>query len=260
MSTAARQIRPSADLAAFVDAFWSHDAGGSADAGTSTRVDPDGCMDLVFRISRAGRSIQSELFIAGAMDRAQLVPIRPGDSFVGVRFRSGMSRIAIDADPIDLRGRDTRAASVGAHFARLEDRLRSADGDRAWLALLAAEARIWAADADRRAPHHGLRAAIDKLSSGQQQRSIAQMAGDLGVSVRTLHREVTAWTGLPPTTLSRIGRLQRSMALIRTHPMASLTAVAHEAGYADHAHMTRAFRTLTGVPPSRLDHDRGQAI
>ena len=80
---------------------------------------------------------------------------------------------------------------------------------------------------------------------------MAAVARAVGVTTRTLHREMLAWTGLPPKLLARIFRLQAALGRLRRHrhdgPLAILAA---EAGYADQAHMAREFRDLAGAPPS----------
>ncbi|MFY0580104.1 helix-turn-helix domain-containing protein [Cystobacter fuscus] len=51
-------------------------------------------------------------------------------------------------------------------------------------------------------------------------------------------------------TYARIARLQHAYGLLRASAGGSLSDVAYRCGYADHAHMTREFRELTGRPPS----------
>lgn len=68
-------------------------------------------------------------------------------------------------------------------------------------------------------------------------------------SSRTLRRDVAAVAGLPLRTLAGILRFQRAMALLDAGA-ASLTEVALAAGYADQAHMTRAFRRFGGFTPA----------
>ena len=79
--------------------------------------------------------------------------------------------------------------------------------------------------------------------------NVQDMARHLGCHSRTLQRELKA-SGVTAETLKRACMLSRATALLST--TMTLTDIAHEAGYADHAHMTRAFVTSCGLPPSIL--------
>ncbi|MBC7619966.1 MAG: helix-turn-helix domain-containing protein [Candidatus Saccharibacteria bacterium] len=79
--------------------------------------------------------------------------------------------------------------------------------------------------------------------------NVQDMARHLGCHSRTLQREFKA-CGVSAETLKRACMLSQATALLSTTK--TLTAIAHEAGYADHAHMTRAFVTSCGLPPSIL--------
>ena len=78
---------------------------------------------------------------------------------------------------------------------------------------------------------------------------VQDVARHLGCHSRTLQREFKA-SGLTAETLKRACMLSRATALLST--AMTLTDIAHEAGYADHAHMTRAFVTSCALPPSIL--------
>ena len=128
MSTSVRQFRPEASLAHCVDAFWLNPSDPRG-IDKPVRVDPDGCIDLIF-LAREGRNglVAGKLFLNGGNllnggnRRAQTVTVAPNESFVGVRFRPGMSRTVLAADPADIVG-DIHAAAFSRDFASLEERL-----------------------------------------------------------------------------------------------------------------------------------------
>lgn len=76
---------------------------------------------------------------------------------------------------------------------------------------------------------------------------IAQLAAQLGCHQRTLERRLRK-AGLTAEMLRQADRLLRATARLRSD--ASLTDIAVETGFSDHAHMTRAFKTSCGMPPS----------
>ncbi len=69
----------------------------------------------------------------------------------------------------------------------------------------------------------------------------------LGYSRRHLATLVRAECGLAPQQLHRIGRFERSRALVGRRPLAEVAA---RCGYADHAHLTREWVALAGCPPT----------
>jgi AraC-like DNA-binding protein len=252
MSALAREFRPEPDLERIVDAFWVHDAGLAA-PGSTVRVLPDGCADLVFRSRRRlsdGAPVEAELFVAGAAVRAQAVPVEPGVCFVGVRFRPGMSGLLVDADQRALAGRDTVAGEVSPALARLADRLGATGGvPGTALSVLREEVRRAAAAGGRSRPPRRVREALALLGGPARVDAVARA---VGVAPRTLHRDVVAWTGLAPKTLARVLRFRAALARLGSTPPGSLARVAQELGYADQAHMAREFREFAGMPPSGL--------
>ncbi|MCZ4514580.1 helix-turn-helix domain-containing protein, partial [Streptomyces sp. ActVer] len=83
---------------------------------------------------------------------------------------------------------------------------------------------------------------------------VADLAAELGVSERQLHRRVTAAIGYAPKTLARVARLRRLIGADKASTM-SLADQAIAAGYASQAHMTDELHRLTGVTPVRFLED-----
>ncbi|MET8993342.1 AraC family transcriptional regulator [Nonomuraea wenchangensis] len=85
-------------------------------------------------------------------------------------------------------------------------------------------------------------------------RSVSEVARDLGLSERQLHRRSLTAFGYAPKTLQRIVRFQRALRLARAG--IPLATVAAETGYADQAHLSHEVKRLSGVslrtlaPPS----------
>ena len=102
----------------------------------------------------------------------------------------------------------------------------------------------------RRAAPGRIQRALALLAGGGGEQ-VHRVAGALGLSERSLHRELVHWAGLPPKALARIFRMQAAMRHLRAGRM-RLPAIALEAGYADQPHMTRELRRLTGLTPSAL--------
>ncbi|HEX6011896.1 MAG TPA: helix-turn-helix domain-containing protein, partial [Geminicoccaceae bacterium] len=130
-------------------------------------------------------------------------------------------------------------------MARLEQRLAAADTPAARAERLETEVAALARQTDGPYPSRRVREALARLRGLAPGERVSAVARALGVTTRSLHREIAAWTGLPPKLLARIFRLQAALARVKREsgPLALLAA---ETGYADQAHMARDFRALAG--------------
>ncbi len=89
-----------------------------------------------------------------------------------------------------------------------------------------------------------------RLAVGDPDRSVAALAHEVGWSERTLQKRFRAEYGVTPGEVGRVRRFSRSAELV-ANPRLSLADAAARAGYADQAHMTRAWTRYAGLPPAR---------
>jgi AraC-like DNA-binding protein len=108
--------------------------------------------------------------------------------------------------------------------------------------VLAAAARLTVA----RPPDRAVQAAVVRLLSPGQR--VGELAADLGLSERQLHRRFLDAVGYGPKMLQRVLRLRRFLARADV----DLAAAAAQAGYSDQPHLTRECRQLTGLTPAQL--------
>ncbi|HWF36169.1 MAG TPA: DUF6597 domain-containing transcriptional factor [Solirubrobacteraceae bacterium] len=233
MVVAYREYRPPPGLEPAVACLWEHEPARDH----AQRIVPDTCVDLVWL---AGH----ELVIAGPDTAARTVALPARARSSGLRLRPGAAGSVLGIPASELRDREAPLALVwGEPARRLEEELAGADPARR-LALLAE------AVASRRAEPDGLvRAAASALARPRAQ--VADVASELGVSERQLHRRVLAAVGYGPKVLARVARLRRLIALA-DEPLA---ARAYAAGYASQAHMNDEVRRLTGTTPVRFLED-----
>jgi AraC-like DNA-binding protein len=233
-----QQTRPIEAFRALVDAYWINRPGA---AGAEERVLPDGCIDLIFR----GGANGGRLFASALVERPMPIAGASTGWFVGVRFRPAMARAVLDVDPAECRDRNVPARAIDTSFGALEEHLLDcASPDEAFAILKrAVDARL-AGREGTGAPMR-VREAIASLARGGE---VHRVARAVGISERSLHREVVRWSGLAPKTLARILRMQRCLAALRAGRV-PLAPLALRLGYADQAHMTRELKTLAGVTP-----------
>lgn len=83
--------------------------------------------------------------------------------------------------------------------------------------------------------------------------SVARAAQRIGLGLRSLQRLFRDHDLPPPGFWLQLARARRTAAALA--PQVPLSDLAADAGYADQAHMTRAFRRWFGVSPARLQRD-----
>ncbi|MEL1263162.1 helix-turn-helix domain-containing protein [Pseudoxanthomonas putridarboris] len=196
---------------------------------------PDACVDLLWDGAR--------LSIAGPDRRAQYAHLAPGSRLQGLRFAPtaaarwlGVPLHALADQRVELRDLGVR------HLARLADRMADREpGD----------AMAWLADRILGEGHRGdAMQAVHAQLSRAHPASIAQLAGELGITERTLLRRCDEAFGYGPKLLARILRLQRF--LQARHHRATLLEAALDAGYYDAAQLAGDTRQLTGLTPTQL--------
>ncbi len=236
-----------------VEAMWSFVRPPVSSDSLSLVILPDACLDLIFRLHRdaAGDVLEGSLLIAGPAEQSMVVEAPAGVSFVGARFRPGWGGAALGVDPKGLVAKVVDAAEVSPVFRRLLGDLISISASSLGMTthvLRAAAERMGATVGDCTPALAAVR--LMRVSGGRlPAREVATL---IDISPRTLRREMGRTVGLTPKAVSRVFRFRRSLQLRKADRSLSLAALAHEAGYADQAHMTREFRRLGGFSPTRF--------
>lgn len=240
-----REWNPGPGLADRVACFWTTGLGVDVVGNSPTveplkRVLPDGCMDIIWG--------PDGLQVAGPDTGAVLVPTRPDDAYVAVRFLPGGAGgiFGVPADaltdarlPLYELWEPSRDAGGFPKVGRPPNGL---DDLHMFKRMVAARLCSPGGSADPAAAV--LRRA---LATGQ---SVPDVAASVGFSVRTLRRRSAAAFGYGPKTLQRILRFQEALGQARAG--VELARVAHDCGYSDQAHLAGEVRRLAGVPLTRL--------
>lgn len=204
---------------------------------TATHVVPDACVDVIWH-RQTGR-----VFVAGPDTHAHRSSMSAGQ-LVGVRFRPGRAPAGLGVPSSALR--DERVGLdllwPGGRVRRLVDQLHTTRSALVAEQVLAAEVTSVLTEWDPAAP-----VLLELVARGER---VASAADALGWSERQLHRRSLAAFGYGPKVLQRVVRFDRAVRMARRG--AGLASVAHEAGYADQAHLAREVKALAGVPMTEL--------
>jgi len=217
------EAKPSADLAAYVDAYWWTDPSSSE---AMTRVIPDGCADVILDHGGA--------FVVGTMTRPLEAQTSPG--MFGIRFRPGRAALALRAPLTSLTDARVPLRDITRHFPAIDPQ-RIDNVEKSLRSLLAD------VEPDRRVD-----AAVGALVRSGGRATIERVAAEAGVSRQHLARAFAYHVGVSPKTFARVMRFRRALALARRGNQV-WADLAVELGYFDQSHLIAEFREFAGETP-----------
>lgn len=180
--------------------------------------------------------------------------VNPGDVLIHPPFDAHLDRFSnAGACILNL----TLPATAGMQMlGRIDDPdeiVRAVEHDWGAARVSASADALRRGGADGLAGRTGLAAAIGPdLPIGR----VGEWASEQGLSKEALSRGFGKVFGITPTAFRAEAKVQHALALMAQSAQ-SLMSIALAAGFADQAHMTRAVRTVTGVPPTRLRRSIG---
>jgi AraC-like DNA-binding protein len=137
---------------------------------------------------------------------------------------------------------------LGRSTADLERRIADLSDTRTRVAALAAFlADRWPAP-DATAPQ--LADLVEVIAGDRSITRVTQVADLAGLTVRSLQRLFADYVGAGPKWVIQRCRLQDAAARVAADDIVDWACLAEELGFADQAHLTRAFTATIGVPPA----------
>ena len=191
----------------------------------------------------------TEADVTGLVRRRYLRHLADRGYAVGARFRPACFRPFLGGPVSELTDRHRPISVVlGRDTAELE-RLVAAEPDPGLrVALLAGFLTEERPEED---PMAELLADVVAWVAGHREVTrVSQVSGHAGLTVRTLQRGFAAYVGAGPKWVIQRCRLQDAAARAATAEPVDWALLADELGFADQAHLTRAFTATIGVPPA----------
>ncbi len=185
----------------------------TAKAAVTSIIVPDGCRDLI-RVSTAGDICR--WFVSPLYDETCAITLSAGTAMTGFRLRPGA-------------GIDERKLLISLAEYTLENEAISERLDT-YVAL-----------------DNSVDEALYSLSSAA---TVARAAKQIGITQRTLQRLVLRGTGRSPVYWLMLARARTAARAL--NGSSSLADIAELSGYADQAHMSRAFKRWFNVSPAAL--------
>lgn len=229
---------PSADLAPFVEHFWT--AGWSLDVPTRRETLPHPSVFVLVEADRAEvagpttKRFTREFAGAGRVFAAKFKPggFRP---FTRLPVSAFSERVIALEDLFGARARGFagRVFSARSHeraFALFEDLLRGCEP--------VADATV-----------ERVAAIVRRIAQDREMRRIEQVAAEYGIGMRGLQRLFREYVGVSPKWVIQRYRLHELVERLNRAGQIDWAATALDLGYADQAHLIRDFRRLVGRTP-----------
>ena len=193
--------------------------------------------------------------ISGPILDAHRVRVDGAAGVLAVHLSAAASRGFVGGPMRAFAHRRTALADVlpAGQVHDIEARLRRCDDATGRSALAQAWVARWIEPAS---PLDGLEQAVRRLRGDGEVR-IAALAGELGLTERTLQRQFAHHCGVSPKQLALSVRLRRAVQLSRGP--ASWTQIAHLCGFSDQAHLVRSFVAVFGQSPGQFRALHGDA-
>jgi AraC-like DNA-binding protein len=248
---------PRPALRPFIGRLWASTSTAQA-ASTREHVLPTGQMHMVFRLAGPALRVYAD---AGDQHGSSIaVPVLGGAraSFyvkqvagpvvsVGVQLLPGAAQALFGVSAAELAGRHTPLQDLwGTRADSLLQQLSEESDPQRQLARL--ESLLAAHFQTEPLLHPGVAQALAACAHPGRIDELVRASRYSHRGFIALFRQAT---GMSPKRYARLMRFQAVLAALRQQPAASLSALAHGAGYSDQAHMTREFREFAGVTPSR---------
>jgi AraC-like DNA-binding protein len=195
--------------------------------------------------------------VIGPLTRATVQVLPPSTTVVGVRFWPGAASSFLGLPVDELLDLSVELGHLWrGNAVRLGELLAASPDPVSALEVLQ---RFLSSRQMRAAPPDTLvSAAVRRLMPGQST-DVGALSTELGISGSQLRRRFVTTVGVGPKALQRTLRFQGYLARAqaaarpgRRTPVAAVADLAAEAGYADHAHLTRECRRLSGLTPTDL--------
>jgi AraC-like DNA-binding protein len=255
-----REYHPPAVLRPFVESVWLHRSPDELPPGPAAmhRVLPDPSLSLAFYCRRGPGGIPSDprLVVIGPKTRPHIFAFVPRQEIAAVRVKLEWVAPLLGLVPCEHGDAEHDVPDAGPALARtLFQRLvDTRDGHQALSCL--ADLVAWRAG---RLPREGpamAAHALDLVRASLGRVTVEQVAGRMGVALRSLRRGVQRDAGISLKEYARITRLLRAVTVADGSDRPSWAAIAADSGFCDQSHLVRECRALAGLAPGQVYRER----
>jgi AraC-like DNA-binding protein len=226
----------------------------------SPTIVPDAYVEIVFNLGEAVtlagpafKGNQPARTVVGLLDAAIEMGYPPDVCTFGIRLHPARAAAVLGVPAREVVNAVRPLGQMSSalderlsHALEMHARIDAAEGREAIEAVLVEQFR-------RVPPTDDLMVrAVDQLLGAGVPIAVSEIAKELGVSPRHLHRRFVAEVGVSPKRLERLARFARAWRQAVMGPPITWADLALANGYADQAHLVREFRTFGARPPAHL--------
>jgi len=238
---------PSQPLSEFVDLFWYHDGFDLPDRRESHL--PTGTAELVISLNHDIPRNFCGAITCGPFSRPFAIETAQQLSLIGVNFKPGGAFPFFNLPAGELHNLHVPLDELWeARAAELRERLLAARTVEAKFHLL--ERFLLAQAASSPQIHPAVARALRQFRRATPGFSVAEIAGQVGLSQRHFIQLFRNHVGLTPKLFLRIQRFQRALQAAGARQRVDWADLALDCGYFDQAHFIHEFRTFSGLTPS----------
>ncbi len=247
---------PVPSLAPFLDCYWTLRAE-TPDKSLVRRVLPDICADIILNLNEPvqvwnGQSHQmksEKAYLVGTMTTFHDIRLQGEVNLVGIRFKPfGMSAllgIRLEGVANQIEELDGKTFSLDYGYCQSlgtnQGHQRALEKLNTWLLQ-----RIGGKD------NALVNTLIGTVLQAQGKISVRELALGFHTTERQLERKFGQLVGVSLKEVCNLVRFQHAYQLVRSRGERSLLDIAFQAGYYDHAHLTKHFKRYSGCLPSEL--------
>jgi AraC-like DNA-binding protein len=212
-------------------------------------VSLDKPVEMILDDEPGGQTVRMVSFVGGLQTWPAQIHHDGNERGIAIELTPLGAVVVLGVPAGELAGQVIELGDLLAGRSReLSERLLESDGWRARFEVL--DEILVRGLCERYAPDGAVVHAWNRLVRAGGEIDVKALAGDVGWSRRYLTERIRREVGLPPRQLNRVLRFERSRGLLSRPAYRTLTDVAAEAGYFDHAHMVHEWQRLAGCTPT----------
>lgn len=255
-----REAAPGADVSRLVFSFWEFTTAGEDFGSIAHEIFPDGCISLYYH--RNEKFDLRRLAFNGLSLESVTTTVFPGDIFWGMRISPASCANVLQTDPANFRAVKMTEADKFPHLTRgLLEKMNVCENFDEAIAVY--ENHLQELNFGQDFTDEKVARALRIIEENGGEIKIAELASELGLSMRQLERRFKTVSGLTPKQFARTRRLRATAVVLVENAKVNWANRAAEMGFADQAHLTREFVSVTKRSPnsfaekvSRIKHGK----
>lgn len=267
MNLSIKEYKPPAELANFVELYWTGAFNLHSQGIMQQTVVPNGCVELIIHLSDVHCNLEKDstwtpspdYTIIGMYTAPYVVKFYEQVSVFSIRFKpEGVYHIfGVPAAEFG-NGFEDMELVLGEGFKGFTNRLKEKTSVGKMIALTNEYLlmNLYKNALNINYVNH----AAEIIRKAEGFLSIEELSEQVYISKRQLEREFKNKLGITPKMFMRLSRLNKVHQLLNSGYNLAYTDIAHDMGYADQSHFIRDFKNFTGEKPTIFIKNRDEFI